>query len=862
MSSDKVEKETSPYITVQFEDGPEQGLLTEITEDDQCDPRFWRFDEVHSARPAAKILFGDGVAMYADRWPSGVDGIVIDGDGDVHNYVMEEQKFEGSARTVMQCRRTAGKAEGDRSGQSKVKLCDEGGWVHTVEEEAESPLRERKTKKRRDEDEDWRDDKKRQKKHHSRSSKKRRVVHDEDAADVSSALPSERDKCEPSERGSQMKDVLASPSGFCPVVSSETPELPLVLETPAALRIEEPASVVSLVEKEQSRLDPSSIVGRGVNHQAPSLQAGGDARETPTDTSGEKPSADNQDEIEGRRHCVRVERAKTARSTCRICDEQVLKDDLRVGMDAFSSGRTMTLWSHASCFLKSVTVEYASARRGKCKGSGVAFVPGDIRVCFEVAAHKTWWLPREAARFTSLMVRQGASLVAPKGLELIDDGHSGALLALLGSEVAPPCQLRREQQVATSRCRSTSAGTPVQADTNVPQRPLTRLRRCISLDEDVSLSPVADVRDGDVRGRGRHTDVGIHEKQIELAAVAGGGGVRSAKESSDSDVEVELHTETLCSTDQTHPCVATSALDRPETEDVHEISTGSAGPYAEQHESDVEVELHDNVSAELLGSSLERPDSDIEVELHGDPGVTEVDVNQNPAPLGSRSRSLTETSPEADSDVEVDLHDEPDDHHVETDDPTVSMAGADGAESAVDVGPLAAALPVARVETRTSVHHDLVLSSADLHESDGFVPKTSFRGSGRSKEIALYGDDFASTSLQSTRGSTEDGTPMHGVNLTSSVTAYDDDSLDDEPFESSPLAHVVGLNEVDSDVEVECHGPLAAPNRASDTEGGSHCDTAVGKHIGAVPLCMDLAFDEDEKHMDGVGDDFEMVLSH
>eukprot|EP00418_Pyrodinium_bahamense_P035380 CAMPEP_0179157128 /NCGR_PEP_ID=MMETSP0796-20121207/76633_1 /TAXON_ID=73915 /ORGANISM="Pyrodinium bahamense, Strain pbaha01" /LENGTH=130 /DNA_ID=CAMNT_0020858755 /DNA_START=44 /DNA_END=434 /DNA_ORIENTATION=- len=68
------------YITVHFEDGPEAGLLAEVADDDVCDPRYWRFEEVHGRRPNAKVLFTDGVAVFIAEWPSTREGTLIDED--------------------------------------------------------------------------------------------------------------------------------------------------------------------------------------------------------------------------------------------------------------------------------------------------------------------------------------------------------------------------------------------------------------------------------------------------------------------------------------------------------------------------------------------------------------------------------------------------------------------------------------------------------------------------------------------------------------------------------------------------------------------------------------------------------------
>lgn len=85
------------YLTVDFDDGPESGLLVQVMEDDFCDPRFWCFEEVHQRRPVAKVLFPDGVALYVGEWPHAAEGTLIDEDGDSHGYLREENQPQSTA---------------------------------------------------------------------------------------------------------------------------------------------------------------------------------------------------------------------------------------------------------------------------------------------------------------------------------------------------------------------------------------------------------------------------------------------------------------------------------------------------------------------------------------------------------------------------------------------------------------------------------------------------------------------------------------------------------------------------------------------------------------------------------------------
>eukprot|EP00435_Cladocopium_sp_Y103_P074980 s16_g52.t2 len=92
-------------VTVNFDDGPETGLTALTSEDDLCDPRYWKFQEVHGSTPKFKVLFKDGFTSFLTTLPSREDGVVVDEDGDEHRYVqikeLPEAKIKDGDATIL-----------------------------------------------------------------------------------------------------------------------------------------------------------------------------------------------------------------------------------------------------------------------------------------------------------------------------------------------------------------------------------------------------------------------------------------------------------------------------------------------------------------------------------------------------------------------------------------------------------------------------------------------------------------------------------------------------------------------------------------------------------------------------------------
>lgn len=167
----------------------------------------------------------------------------------------------------------------------------------------------------------------------------------------------------------------------------------------------------------------------------------------------------------GKKSSIFVERSKTAHSKCKTCEQPIPKGALRCGVEAYSSGHLTTVWAHAECFLKAISVEYCATTRGKCRGSGAPFQQGSLRVGLAVGSHRSWWLPQEAARWTQLVLKEdeGRSELKVSGFEALEQEHHGPLLELLRSGQLPPCELRRKVPAAS---RSRRSSQPPAAETS------------------------------------------------------------------------------------------------------------------------------------------------------------------------------------------------------------------------------------------------------------------------------------------------------------------------------------------------------------------------------------------------------------
>lgn len=81
---------------------------------------------------------------------------------------------------------------------------------------------------------------------------------------------------------------------------------------------------------------------------------------------------------------VIVENAKSGRSKCRRCTQSILKDEIRVGIVGWISGRKAVMWQKPDCFVKGIRIDQSKSSRGKCKLSGESFVKGEKQLVLSV----------------------------------------------------------------------------------------------------------------------------------------------------------------------------------------------------------------------------------------------------------------------------------------------------------------------------------------------------------------------------------------------------------------------------------------------------------------------------------------------
>ena len=85
-----------------------------------------------------------------------------------------------------------------------------------------------------------------------------------------------------------------------------------------------------------------------------------------------------------------VEKAKTGRSSCRLCREIIIKDTPRVGMMSWIVGRNAVTWQHPSCFLSQLCVAAASNSKTKCKVTSLPFVKNQVKVGCKSHSTTSW----------------------------------------------------------------------------------------------------------------------------------------------------------------------------------------------------------------------------------------------------------------------------------------------------------------------------------------------------------------------------------------------------------------------------------------------------------------------------------------
>lgn len=370
-------------IKLHFEDGPEVGFLSAVTDEDWCQPRYWCFNELHGCKPTAKVLFGDGGFLYFAKWPTEPAGTLIDEDCDEHRY-------EAAQPTQ--------------------------AWPPDCDAEFDALLQ-------------------------PSSKRRRRVVSDDEDSGGNAAddlkAPARSAQDAPSLQATASSgDVGAGESGKCAVWSVQGVGSACAVGE-SLIQGMRPASDVGATPAGQS---PSateasaSTVGWAVARKVSEPGAGPEIRGAASGVVGAHVEPSEQ----SARHEIVVEQAKTGKSRCKTCNEPILQGTWRCGMQCYSGGHLSMFWAHASCFLAKMSVEYSPAKRGRCYGSGEPFEKGDLRVSLEIGGQRKWFRPGAAARYTAqLLGKDGIPSLGPiAGFDDLEPGHGELLLAVFSGKAA------------------------------------------------------------------------------------------------------------------------------------------------------------------------------------------------------------------------------------------------------------------------------------------------------------------------------------------------------------------------------------------------------------------------------------------
>ena len=76
---------------------------------------------------------------------------------------------------------------------------------------------------------------------------------------------------------------------------------------------------------------------------------------------------------------VKVEKAKSDKSSCKKCQKKIGFDELRAGVDCWMAGRTVTAWLHMKCMSQCFKFDRCKGK-GKCKMSGDTMERGEARL--------------------------------------------------------------------------------------------------------------------------------------------------------------------------------------------------------------------------------------------------------------------------------------------------------------------------------------------------------------------------------------------------------------------------------------------------------------------------------------------------
>uniref|UniRef100_A0A7S4FSB7 PARP-type domain-containing protein n=1 Tax=Eutreptiella gymnastica TaxID=73025 RepID=A0A7S4FSB7_9EUGL len=109
--------------------------------------------------------------------------------------------------------------------------------------------------------------------------------------------------------------------------------------------------------------------------------------------------------------------AKTGQSRCRKCADPIPKGELRVGLEAWISGRKAVTWQHPPCFLQGLRFAAATTGRSKCKATGDLMPKGAARL--GLTSHTTThWVGLEA--LPAVLEKISTGLHSPLALEEVE----------------------------------------------------------------------------------------------------------------------------------------------------------------------------------------------------------------------------------------------------------------------------------------------------------------------------------------------------------------------------------------------------------------------------------------------------------
>ncbi len=172
-----------------------------------------------------------------------------------------------------------------------------------------------------------------------------------------------------------------------------------------------------------------------------------------------------------------IENAKTGRSSCRLCRENIPKNAPRVGMLSWIVGRNAMTWQHPSCFLSRLCVSTATTNKTVCKASKLPIPKGQVKLGCR-SHSSTAWVSLEAFPALILPVLRAANdastAIDPankantkvprdiEGMEKLKDEQRVSLMSVLD---------RTDSELAESLSRDTVGATVSQSKTPKKKTP-------------------------------------------------------------------------------------------------------------------------------------------------------------------------------------------------------------------------------------------------------------------------------------------------------------------------------------------------------------------------------------------------------